>query len=126
MREIWCCNCEGDVEAERVTGADIYPHIRKLAGKTFWRCPVCRNYVGSHGDGRPLGCIPTPELRKARSMIHGVLDPIWKQGLMPRGELYRLMSERLEIPGGFHTAEIRSIEAARAAYRAARHIRLSL
>ena len=126
MPRIHCCVCEVEVEAEEATGADIYPRIPRLAQKRFWRCPTCLGYVGSHRDGKPLGCIPTPELRRARSMIRDILDPIWKQGLISRNELYSRVSEALGIRTGFHTAEIRSIGEARDAYRAIRRIRRDL
>jgi hypothetical protein len=59
--KIFCCGCGKEIDAERVTGLDIYPHRPDLAGKFLYHCPLCGNYVGTHKkDGRPLGCIPTP------------------------------------------------------------------
>ena len=44
---------------------------------------------------KPLGNIPTAELRNARKHIHAILDPIWKSGRMKRGDLYRAISDSL-------------------------------
>lgn len=116
---IYCSGCQGNVEARLTSGKEIYPHRPDLSKLPFWRCDACGNYVGCHHKTstptKPLGVIPTPELRTARSHIHAILDPIWKSGRMKRGKVYRLLSDRLGYE--FHTAEIRSIEQARTIYR---------
>lgn len=118
---IWCCSCCRDVPAHRVRGADIYPGRPELAEKPIWQCPFCGCYVGCHpGTEHPLGSIPTPELRRARGFVHRVLDPIWKQGVLPRGKVYAEMSRRLGSP--YHTGDLRTITQARLAYRAALEI----
>lgn len=128
--KIYCCGCERDVDASLVTGAEIYPSRADLSRLPFWQCE-CGCYVGCHHKSRfkkdrtkPLGCIPTPELRKARGEIHKILDPIWKRGLSGRGSLYRLINSRLGYE--YHTAEIRSIDEARKIYRIVRSIREEL
>ena len=61
---LWCCGCQREVEAVCATVGEIYPHRTDLHKKRFWRCPTCGNYVGCHpGSEKPLGNIPTPELR---------------------------------------------------------------
>ena len=118
---IWCCGCNADVSVVHKTGKDIYPHRSDLAGKLFWQCPTCKNYVGCHpGGNKPLGNIPTPELRKARSHVHAILDPIWKSKRMARGAIYAKISER--IGRQYHTGEIKTVEDARAVYRIVQEI----
>jgi hypothetical protein len=103
------------VQAFPVTGRHIYPHRPDLYHLNFWRC-LCDNYVGCHpNSSKPLGCIPSPEMRNARKHIHELLDPLWQDGSFSRSELYRLISER--IGKEYHTAEIRTIEEARDIYR---------
>lgn len=124
-REIHCCGCEAKTQARLTNGAEVYPHRRDLAALPFWKCDTCGNHVGCHHKSdnptNPLGCIPTPELRKARSHIHALIDPVWKSGRIKRGALYRAIGERVGRPN-YHTALIRSVEEAREVYRAARQI----
>ena len=121
---IYCCGCEKDVEARLTNGAEIYPRRPDLADIPFWKCDACGNRVGTHhktaDPTKPLGVIPTPEIRAARTHIHDLIDPLWKSGRIKRGKLYALLSE--EIGGPYHTADIRTVEEARAIYRAARKI----
>lgn len=118
---IFCCCCACIVQPELVTGSDVYPHRDDLGHKKFWRCLGCANYVGCHPGGkRPLGNIPTPELRKARQHIHAILDPLWKSGRIGRGAVYARISER--IGQEYHTGEIKSVEDARNIYRIVKEI----
>lgn len=117
---IFCCGCNAQVDARLTNGAEVYPHRSDLHHLPFWKCDHCGNYVGCHhktkDKTRPLGNIPTPELRNARRHIHTILDPIWRGGTMDRAELYLKLSELLGYE--YHTAQIASIEEARAVYRA--------
>lgn len=118
--EIWCCTCEADVKARLTNGAEVYPHRKDLYGLPFWRCDDCGNWVGCHRKTtertRPLGCIPGPDMRRARGHIHNLIDPLWESGRVKRGALYARMSEKLGFK--YHTADLRTIDDARAAYRA--------
>ncbi|KAB2716623.1 zinc-finger-containing protein [Brucella intermedia] len=120
-RLIYCCGCSSDVNARLTDGAEIYPHRSDLARLPFWKCDACDNFVGCHHKTKqrtaPLGCIPTPEIKEARSHIHRILDPLWKSGRFKRRELYSKIANSLGIKE-YHTAELRSVEQARDAYRA--------
>jgi hypothetical protein len=109
---IFCCCCDADVKARLTTGAEIYPKHRNLHNNLFWRCDECGNYVGCHNKSKepskPLGCIPTPELRKLRQEIHVALDAIWKSGRLSRSWLYNKLSEELVCE--YHTGDIRTVE----------------
>lgn len=119
--KIHCCGCDTVVTATLTDGAEIYPHRPDLRSLPFWRCSACGNYVGCHYKSKtptkPLGCIPTKELRDARSKVHGLIDPLWKQGATSRTIVYREMSEKLGKP--FHSAEIKTLEEADEAIKAA-------
>ncbi len=121
---LFCCECQHDIEAVLVSGKEIYPHRKDLAALPYWQCPSCRNYVGCHHKTptptKPLGCIPNPEMRKARSFIHSILDPLWKEGHYERGVLYAMIKEKLGYH--YHTAELRSIEEARKVYKVVKDI----
>lgn len=55
---IWCVQCQQNVDAELKTGDIIYPHRPDLANKNFYLCPHCKNYVGCHPNTtKPLGCM---------------------------------------------------------------------
>jgi hypothetical protein len=88
----------------------------------FWRCDACLNFVGCHHKTKnrtePLGCIPTAELKDARKMLHALIDPIWQSGKIGRRELYAAIGR--DLGREYHTAETRTLEEAREAYRAAR------
>ena len=123
MREIRCCGCNGEkVQARLTNGKEIYHHRKDLYSLPFWKCDACGNFVGCHyktkNRTQPLGCIPTPELKKARQQIHRLLDPIWQSGKMGRKELYAVLSDR--IGWKYHTAQIRSVEEAREIYKIVR------
>lgn len=122
--ELWCCKCADYVDARLTDGAEVYPHRSDLADLPFWRCDACGNWVGCHHKTkkrtRPLGNIPSPELKKARGHIHALIDPLWKSKKIKRGALYNRMSEKLGWK--YHTATLRTIDEARQAYRAGQEI----
>jgi hypothetical protein len=127
-RFIWCCKCNAEIPARLTSGREIYPHREDLFELPFWKCDTCKNYVGCHHKtkeaARPIGNIPTADLRAARSQIHKVLDPIWRLNIMPRGKVYSELARRLGVKE-YHTAELKTINDARAAYRAVMDIRRS-
>ena len=122
--DIHCVECAGKVNASLVYGTDVYPHRPDLATLPFWRCDICRNHVGCHwktkNPTRPLGCIPNAALKNARQHIHALLDPLWKSGKYGRGEVYKIVGDK--IGRKYHTAQIRSVEEARNIYRIVKEI----
>lgn len=121
---IYCCACKQEVSARATTGREIYPHRKDLHGMHFWVCDACENYVGCHSKDpknrtRPLGCIPTPDMRKARTKLHALIDPIWKSGKLKRVAVYQRLATALGRKS-FHTAETRSLEELEQAYDTAR------
>ena len=109
-RMVYCCNCESEMKCNLIDGDKAYPHRNDLSHLDFWQCPQCKGFVGCHGGikKRPLGCIPTPEIKNARSKLHELIDPLWKTGKITRGDLYRKISQYLGHE--YHTAELRTIE----------------
>jgi hypothetical protein len=76
----------------------------------IWLCTnkECRAYVGCHQNTkRPKGTFADRETRKARMLAHQAIDPIWKSGTLPRGEVYRRLKEEFgrEIHIGGATKE---------------------
>lgn len=147
-RSIYCCGCDRDVEARLTDGAEVYPHRPDLAGLPFWMCDTCGNYVGCHHKTedrtRPLGKIPSAEIRKARQHCHRVVDPLWKNApkiydireklgtpeyrqasariqKAARGRTYRYIAAQLSIPEQeAHMGEQTDIETLRRIYALAR------
>jgi len=119
---LWCCQCQSDVTARLTSGAEVYPHRPDLADIPRWKCDACGNHVGTHHKTadrtRPLGNIPSPELKRARILIHDLIDPAWKTGKVKRGKLYAHLSKSLGRE--YHTGELKTIEEARNVYRVAR------
>lgn len=116
---IYCCTCSEEVECDLVKGVELYPHRPDLHALPFWMCPTCGCYVGCHHKTkdrtRPLGVIPSNEIKNARSHIHKLLDPLWESGKIGRKELYEMLSDSLGYT--YHTAELRAIEECRKVYR---------
>ena len=125
QRTLYCCGCKSDVQARLTNGKEIYPHRTDLHELPFWKCDACRNFVGCHhktnNRTRPLGCIPTPEIKEARRHIHRILDPIWKSGRRARKELYSMIAHVIDVPE-YHTADIRSLEQANEVLRVVKEI----
>ena len=117
--EIYCCGCSKNIEARLTDGREIYAHRPDLHGLPFWRCDDCGNFVGCHHKTkdrtRPLGCIPTPDIKNARKHLHRIIDPIWQSGRISRRKLYKLISDH--VGWTYHTAKIRSVEEAREIYK---------
>ncbi len=111
---IYCCKCEKYVTPRLTSGREIYPHRADLGEIPFWICALCGSYVGCHyktkDRTKPLGVIPSPELRVKRVKIHRLLDPVWKNKQMSRKAVYRLLGVALGKP--YHTANIRTLEEA--------------
>lgn len=117
---IYCCGCQEKVEARLTDGAEIYPHRPDLAKLPFWKCDVCGNYVGCHHKTKnrtqPLGNIPTPEIRNARSHIHKILDPLWIGKRQTRSGIYKKIAEAIGRKS-YHTANIKTLDEARQVYQ---------
>lgn len=116
---MFCCGCGMDVQARLTDGGEVYAHRPDLHALPFWKCDGCGNFVGCHWKTkertRPLGNIPTKELKNARQHIHRILDPIWKENKMPRGKVYARIAREMGIEQ-YHTADIKTIEEARRVY----------
>lgn len=108
--KIYCIACQKEVDARLTNGIEIYPHRPDLAEKSFWKCDVCKNYVGCHVGKThiPFGCIATPEIFKLRQQIHSVINPIWKSGKLRRATIYAKLSKILGRE--YHTGNIRSVD----------------
>lgn len=129
VRTIHCCGCARDVAARLTDGRETYPHRDDLHDLPFWKCDGCGNFVGCHHKTddrtRPLGCIPTPEIKAIRQQIHKVIDPLWKNGRVGRSQLYGMIAHVIGVKE-YHTAEINSVEQAREVLRVSRELEASL
>jgi hypothetical protein len=124
-RSIYCCGYSTTVKARLTDGVEVYPHRPDLSEFPFWKYDACGNFVGCHHKTeertRPLGNIPTQEIKEARKHIHAILDPLWKttkckpKAKGQRRKIYAEISKR--IGKQYHTAEIASIEEAREIYK---------
>lgn len=117
---LYCCGCEKQVVPTLVSGDEVYKGREDLKHKKLWKCDFCGNYVGCHKykqeeHPRPLGCIPTAEIRKARMHIHEKLDPMWQSKKLTRRQVYAMLSERLGYT--YHTGTLVSIDECRRVYR---------
>jgi hypothetical protein len=113
------------VQARLTNGAEVYPYRPDLAGVMRWRCDACGCHVGTHSRHpepehreKPLGVIPSAEMRAARIHIHRLVDPFWKNGKVRRKDIYAHIAKALGV-AEYHTGELRTIDEARRAYAAA-------
>jgi len=106
---IYCCKCRKHVNAELTTGQTVYPHRTDLYKNKYYICPHCKSYVGCHNNTtRPLGCIPTNELKIARRKLHNKMDPLWKEGKISRKELYNRISKELGYT--YHNGQTKTVQ----------------
>ena len=106
---IYCCECGDHVISNLVAGKDVYPHRPDLYSLKFYRCDACGNSVGTHkGSKNPLGCIANKEIKNYRSMIHAIIDPIWKSGILKRRVIYKAMS--VQFGREFHASSLRTVD----------------
>lgn len=62
----------------------------------IWICRPCRAYVGCHkGSNKALGRLANAELRTWKKAFHAAFDPIWKNGVEARGELYSWLAGKM-------------------------------
>jgi len=124
MSGIYCCQCGESVDARLTTGEEIYPHRKDLKALPFWKHDDCGNYVGCHHKTKtpikPLGVIPTHEIRGWRKTIHTKLDPIWQSGRMSRKGIYSYLSRHLGFE--YHTAKLRTVEECEKVYELVLHL----
>jgi hypothetical protein len=119
--KIYCCGCKKEVNARLTNGDEIYRNRKGrlfLAFTPFWKCDKCKNYVGIHKNSKykkPLGVIPTQQIRRARQFIHKELDSLWQEGHFKRREIYEKISKELGYK--YHTAWLKDIEEARKVYK---------
>lgn len=107
--KIFCINCNKDIEAVLTSGKEIYTHRTDLYNLKFYKCPICKNYVGCHkGTDKPLGCIPTKQLKQARMKAHNYIDKYWKTGICKRKEIYKILSNHFGYE--YHNGNTKTIE----------------
>jgi len=122
--KIYCCGCKKYIVARLTDGKEVYP---KGSSKSlpFWVCDACGGFVGCHHKTRnrtkPLGCIPTEEIKNARKEIHKIMDPLWRYDGWDRTTLYAEISA--SVGWEYHTAGIKNIEEARKVYRIVKKLR---
>lgn len=119
---MFCVNCQKEVEARIVTGADIYGPHSACRDVPYAMCPDCGNY-GEYTINKepPFSVIPTFELRKAYNHIDCHFSALWEWQIMTKAEAEALMSKRLyngERP--YRTHEIRTRSEAVDAYKMAK------
>lgn len=108
VQKEWSVRCECGKEAELVMGDIIYPHRPDLHDRYFWICNDCNSYVGTHANSpvhKPLGRLADAKLRRWKSAVHRVFDPIWKESMKfglnksdARMQAYIWLSQQLNIP----------------------------
>lgn len=82
-------------------------NTQKIFGKDIgpvWVCngyPKCDSYVMCHVTqrryGEALGTLANKDLRRARMMVHRVLDLLWSYNRMTRNQVYAEMAEAMGI-----------------------------
>jgi len=127
-KDLWCTGCKTRVYARLTDGREMYPQRPDLAALPFWLCETCGAFVGTHWKTKnplkPLGFLATPEVKRWRRMIHAVLDPLWKEGKIDRGQAYKRIGDRLGRQ--YHTAEIYDVEEGEEVYEIVKALKMEL
>lgn len=64
-------------------------------GCNQWGATGCPGSIGCHPDGKPLGVPASSTVKNLRIQAHAAFDPIWKDGMMRRGQAYRWLSNKM-------------------------------
>ena len=95
-----CPYCKSNVKI--ISETDVYG--KEYKGRKIIACinfPKCDSYVGTHDDETALGRLANKELRIAKKNAHYWFDKHWKEGFINRGELYKYLSDYLELPSKY-------------------------
>ena len=94
------CNYCGE-PVELVIGEDIYPHLKYLHKRWYWKCTNCNAYVGTHINSKshkPLGILANARLRRARMDAHIAIDAMWKgKDNTSRTDVYYWLADKLGL-----------------------------
>lgn len=62
----------------------------------IWLCRPCDAYVGCHQNTRvPLGTMADARLRMIRRQAHTIIDKPWKDKVMARSKVYKMLSDAI-------------------------------
>jgi hypothetical protein len=80
----------------------------------IWLCPTpsCDAYVSTHSDGRPLGTLAGPALRRARRRAHEAFDAWWRAHGIRRVDAYRELARVMGVTEA-HIGEMDEAQCAR-------------
>lgn len=83
-----------------VNGKKIYPHRPDLYKLNFYACLDHPDYYcGCHkGTTTPLGILANKEHRKLKMDCHAIFDPLWKSKEFGRKDLYKKLSDAMDLP----------------------------
>ena len=115
---VYCCQCKKYITPDTVKGDVIYPALPQFKDKLFYQCRDCKNYCGR--SNAKLVTIPTPEVRKLRKEVHEIIDPLWKDGMVSRGFVYKCMSDYMGYD--YHNSSLSELNEAKKALRAAKTV----
>jgi hypothetical protein len=95
MKPVICPYC-GE-PTEYTSSANVYngTHYGMI-----YLCSPCNAYVGVHRNSRKaLGIPANKELREARTQLHLLFDPIWRNGCgVSRSQAYHWLASEMNIP----------------------------
>lgn len=80
--------------AELIDSSAVYQRSYGM----IWMCKPCDAYTGVHASSptfKPLGTLAKAPLRKMRSEVHKLFDPLWKKGKMSRNEAYSWLADQM-------------------------------
>lgn len=122
---MFCLSCQKEIDAEIITGADIYGSRFAFAHFLYARCPKCGNYGEcAIKEEQPYRVIPDFRMRKAYNHIDGFLDLIWMQNKLSKAEvLYRMAGLMYNQKRPYRTHDIENYDDACRAYRMAKKLK---
>lgn len=107
--KVFCPYCGSLAELK-----DAYAIYRREGFGHVYVCPTasCDAYVGVHqGTSKPKGSLANAALRRLRSDVHAVFDPLWRSDSeVDRSEVYEAAAQVLGLKE-FHIGEMRDEDA---------------
>lgn len=93
------CKSKTKIITQKEVYGKTYNSKRLIIACTNW--PQCDAIVGTDEDKIALGRLANKELRQKKEEAHLHFDKLWKEKYLNRSELYKHLSEFLDIPAKY-------------------------
>ncbi|UJF20240.1 DUF3268 family zinc-finger domain-containing protein (plasmid) [Vibrio sp. SS-MA-C1-2] len=123
---IYCHICHADKVCNLKLGAELFPKLKNIAKRKYWRCSSCGGNVGCRqGTSKPIGPIVSAKIKRYRSTIHLLLRSFEDEKLFSnKVEFENKISKLLGNP--LIISQIITKDEARSVYQQLQSLKLAL